>query len=173
MKSTITKCLAIASIVMLAGCYQQPTWNAPLTESMSAPDDTCVGLCSTKVIPEVKNYKYKLSTDNKMREAISAAALKCYWYVAIQGPGELSLTYWGNDGKQLIYNVAYSKDGYTLTYEDSASMKYNEETGDIHPLYDLWFSGGGQYGLYGLVPTLDGLVRKAAQAESERDKSLF
>lgn len=184
MKSTAIKCFAMVCTIALAGCLQKPGEMSQLTESMSAPDGSCFGLtltgmktdgglCSTKVVPEVKMYKYPLSTDNKMREAISAGALKCYWYVAIQGPGELSLTYWGTDGKQIVYDVSYNKDGYTLTFADSASMKYNEETGDIHAIYDLWFHGGETYGLYGLKPTLESFVRKAYEEENARGEALF
>lgn len=179
MKSTITKCLAVASVlcaVSLTGCLQKPMWDAPLTESMSAPDDSCVGPgCYTKVTLEVKNYDYKLSSAKKMREVISASALKAYWYVAMQSPTDLTLTYWGHDGKTLVYAVSLSEEGYTLTYEDSGSMKYNEETGDIHPLYDLWFWGGERYGLYGLVPTLRNGVYNAYLDErmEKRHKQAF
>lgn len=191
MKSTPIKSLAIAAcLVALVGCFQKPLPPSQWNDSMSAADDTCYGhigmakegyvavlpnggLCSTKVVKEVKNYKYKLSSANKMREVISAAALKAYWYVAIQGPGALTLTYWGNDSKQVIYNVDYTADGYTLTYEDSASMHYDEETGDIHPIYDLWFHGGGQYGLYGLVPTLDSYVYKEYLKERKHTKGFL
>lgn len=199
MKSTIIKCLVGATVILLSGCLQEPLPIKQWNDSMSAADGTCTnpfqfhtdkgyeesrlwslfgfekdtGLCSTKVEPEVKMYKYPLSTDNRMREVISAAALKCYWYVAIQGPGELTLTYWGNDSKQVIYAVHYDKTGYTLTYEDSASMHYNEETGDIHPIYDLWFHGGETYGLYGLKPTLESFVRKAHDEENARGEALF
>ena len=168
MKSTIVKCLMLAGAVALAGCVQKPMPPSAFNQAVSGAPNACQGACWTKVVPEIKNYEYKLSSDQKMREVISAAALKCYWYVAVQGPGELTLTYWGNDGKQVIYDVAYSKDGYTLTYGDSAFMNYDEATGNIHPLYDLWFHGGGQYGDYGLVPTLATMVAKASTEEANR-----
>ncbi len=80
--------------------------------------------------------------DEEVRQAIVAAAAttKYPWTVSTSEAGALVATTVVRDKHTVSVNVKYSGARYSVSYRDSANMKYEVDDGvaKIHPFYNTW-----------------------------------
>lgn len=78
--------------------------------------------------------------DEKVKQAILAAAGALNWSVAYQADGKLLATLSMRGKHTVTVEIAYAADKYSLHYKGSTNMKFGERDGQpaIHPFYNKW-----------------------------------
>lgn len=120
MEKRILKQLIIALVLMgtllLVGCRSAPIYN----------------VIDMPVYTSVESY-----TAEDVKQAIIRAGVSLGWRITESAPGKLVGVL--NLRRHMAkIDIPYSKQGYSLLYNDSNELIYNPDKGEIHAKYNGW-----------------------------------
>lgn len=99
---------------------------------------TCLAGCQTMVaVHNVERQAVTVNDAQKVEKAIIAGATKRGWEVAQVNPGVMQATL-VRRAHRVRVKIPYDAQGYSILYEDSENLSYNEQKGTIHPRYNTW-----------------------------------
>jgi len=107
---------ALIAALLLVGCGTVPVYN----------------INDAPVQVDAENY-----TAKDVKKAIIKAGMGLGWRIKEREPGKLV-------GKLNVrrhmatVEILYSKSGYSINYTESAGLKYNPESDEIHKSYNKW-----------------------------------
>ncbi len=101
-----------------------------------------VGLFSAacRTFPPVHNLEHQsaaIQDISLMRKAILAGASNKGWEVIEIGEGLIQAVL-NVRTHQVVVEIPYGADYYSIIYKDSTNLRYNQKKGTIHPRYNTW-----------------------------------
>lgn len=93
-----------------------------------------------RTCPPVHNIEHQpvaIQDIGLMRKAILAGASNKGWEVTEIGEGLIKAVL-NVRAHQVVVEIPYGADYYSIIYKDSKNLRYNKKKGTIHPRYNTW-----------------------------------
>ena len=99
-----------------------------------------LGLVGCRTFPPVHNIEHQavaVNDQQKVGKAIIAGATQRGWEAEQILPGLIQATL-NRRSHQVVVEIPYRADFYSILYKDSENLRYDNKKGTIHPRYNTW-----------------------------------
>ena len=99
-----------------------------------------LGLVGCRTFPPVHNIEHQavaVNDQQKVGKAIIAGATQRGWEAEQIQPGLIQATL-NRRSHQVVVEIPYRADFYSILYKDSENLRYDNKKGTIHPRYNTW-----------------------------------